>query len=463
MPESPPWVPEVKISTDGMKAFAVLPEPKECSPSVEAVLAALSGAGVVAGISLPAVQEALTLEKWGQRVLVAEGTPPADGRDSSVDYLFRKGAVQRPQELDDGRVDFKNFDLIANVRKDQVLAARVPSQPGTDGLTVRGEPVQCRASRELPLPAGRNVTRADSDTRLVATLDGQALADKNGIVHVLPVFEVRGDVGMETGNIRFVGSVVIYGDVAPGFSIEAAGNIEVRGFVSGDDIMAQNDIIVSKGIQGRGKGKVRAGGNVTALFVENACVDSGGVVRVRDAIMHSSISATSKVLVSGGKGVIVGGLIRAGEEVAARIIGSRVATATEIEVGVDPSLRCEHAEVLLRLDDKEIELVQVDQAVRICQSKFERAPSRIDADKKALLLKLIKYRVDLAQEVDSLRQSRDSLEERVTSARRGRVSCTTLYPGVRVTVGGASMQVTDEWYNAVLFLNEAGKVAISSK
>ena len=53
---------------------------------------------------------------------------------------------------------------------------------------------------------------------------------------------------------------------------------------------------------------------------------------VSDAIMHSNISAGQAIQVTMNKGLLVGGLSRAGALIEANIIGSHLATSTELEV-----------------------------------------------------------------------------------------------------------------------------------
>ncbi len=463
MTEKVSWRVEVKVSADARKATIIMSTPTEgVEPSVEEVMQALQGAGVVAGIDHDAIAQAILDAKWEQPVIVATSVLPVQGKDSSVRYLFGADASKQPVEREDGRVDYKNRDLLVNVREGDALAERVPPVPGKDGIDVTGAPIPARPTRILPLPAGSNVAVSSDGERLVATASGQPVVSSNGMLHVYPVYEIQGDVGMETGNIRFVGSCVVHGAVLAGFEIEAEGNIEVKGFVAGDRVAAGGNIVVAKGIQGRGRGRVEAQGSVTAMFMENAVVVSGHEIRVRDAIMHSTVSAKKKVIVRGGKGVIVGGTVCAGEEVIARIVGSSLATPTEIEVGMDPDLRDKKAEVHRLLQEKQSELLRIDQAIRLLKAKMESAHG-IDADKKAILRKLIAHRTALQQEIADLVSAKEAVEEQIRKNKKGRVTCRVVYPGTRFVVGSSNLQVTDEWYDVVVFMGEDGKVAISGK
>jgi uncharacterized protein (DUF342 family) len=452
---------EVRIAADGMKAVVLLSEGEDGPPTLEHTLSVIASAGVTMGVLRDKIESAIAEKRWREALVVAEGAPPMHGADSSVEYLFRRNADAKPVELPDGRVDFKNLELVANVRAGDMLAVRIPPSESMDGVSVRGEPVPARQGRVLPIRVGKNVRCSEDGGRAFASVDGQATVDRHGAINVFPVYEVRGDVGMETGNIRFVGSVVVSGSIAPGFLLSALGNIEVRGFVGGDLVEAGCNLTVGRGIQGSGKGRVIAGGDISCVFVENATVESQGSIRVRDAIMHSNVAAKSRVVVAEGKGVIVGGVTQAGEEVRAKVIGSGLATPTTIEVGVDPELRARLAETIRALSDKEAELQRVDQALEILSSR--RAALRQDGVRRAGLSRLVQHRAGMAQELEAMRAQREEMASEVARARNGRVKCALVHPGTRIVMGASSLLVTEQWHDAQAYMSDDGKIAFSGR
>ena len=74
-----------------------------------------------------------------------------------------------------------------------------------------------------------------------------------------PVYTIEGDVNLKTGNVLFLGTVFVKGNVEDGFSVKAAGNIEIMGSVGKCLLDAEGDIIVHQGIAGKTEGRVRAG------------------------------------------------------------------------------------------------------------------------------------------------------------------------------------------------------------
>ncbi len=51
---------------------------------------------------------------------------------------------------------------------------------------------------------------------------------KSNIFYVYQVHEVKGDVDISTGNITFVGDVVVQGSVKEGMKVEAGNSVEIK-------------------------------------------------------------------------------------------------------------------------------------------------------------------------------------------------------------------------------------------
>ena len=131
----------------------------------------------------------------------------------------------------------------------------------------------------------------------------------------------------------FKGNVVVHGNVLNGFKIEAEGDVVIIGNVEAAEITAGGKISVKGRVFGNDRGKLYCKGEFYAREIERVTLICDDSVTIHDAILHSNVSAEKKVTVETGKGWIVGGLVRAGEEIAARIIGSKMGTITEVMVG----------------------------------------------------------------------------------------------------------------------------------
>ena len=77
---------------------------------------------------------------------------------------------------------------------------------------------------------------------------------------------------------------------------------------------------------------IEAGGEVSGSFFEAVSISAGGNVKA-NYIMNSSINAMGKVIVSGSKGVLLGGIIRAVRGVDTYNLGNRLHLKTILDVG----------------------------------------------------------------------------------------------------------------------------------
>ena len=80
-----------------------------------------------------------------------------------------------------------------------------------------------------------------------------------------------------------------------------------------------------------GKGTVRANGDISLNFVDQATIRSNGTILANNAILHSNLYAQRAVMALGRskQSQIAGGRIEAGLEVSCNILGSEMGTKTE--------------------------------------------------------------------------------------------------------------------------------------
>ncbi len=432
----------VTVSPDGMTCEAAITDRFPWFEwTAEDVAAALRGAGVVHGL-LPEGLAAAATPPYRPAV-VARGEPPRAGQDARVEYAVPMTPLTRPAEDEQGRVDFKQLLVISQVRPGDLLALKVPAEPGLPGRDVYGREAPAPAPRDVPLVAGFN-TRLDAEGRLVATAVGQPMARRDGIA-VLPVFRVDGDVGSDTGNVRFEGTVVVGGSVRAGYAVKAGGDLVVRGNIEAARCIAGGSVRVTGGILG----VVDAEGSVMARLIENATVSAGADV-VAGAILHSQVRAAGRVVALAGRGRIVGGLVRAGTTVDARRLGSVAGTRTVVEAGLNAAVasRYESTERLGALVRKAESRLQARLAGRGADGPEARDRQALEAQ-----LKVLRAQAEsLGREMGRLEQARWSQNGRVTV--RG-----TVYPGVVVKVAGLAWTATESVAGLILTAGE-GEVRV---
>ena len=431
----------VTISNDELKAYITIYSRKDNTVlSKEEILEALKAQNVVYGLRLDVFNDLIQNPVYDQPVCIAEGTPAVNGQNGAVNYLFNTNADRKPTMLEDGRINYRELNLIQSVSKGQVLCTMKPPVQGTPGRTVKNRVINAVNGRPVLVPKGKNVSLGPDGKSLVANIDGEVELQENGLISVYASHEVPADVDNTTGNISFVGNVIVRGNVLSGFSIEAGGNVEVIGVVEGATIKAGGNIILRRGMQGMGKGVLISGGNIIARYIEYSSIEAENIQS--EAIMHSNVKCTNKLELTGKKGLLVGGTCRAGKLISAKVIGSHMATATDIEVGTDPTVRERLKKAKEEVATMSSDIFKSDQAITILK-KLENAGA-LTSEKQDVLQKSIRTKILLSSKLEETKQEIAVLEEKLQQEGTGKIKASSyIYPGVKVAIGSCMMYVKE--------------------
>ena len=394
-------------------------------------------------------------ERYGEKILIAKGIEPIDGKDGYVKFHFNLNKKPVPKVLDDGTVNYKELDIVNNVKKGDLLAELIPAEEGVDGYKVTGERIKYKEGKPPYIKYGKNISLVEDGKDLVSEVDGLVELKGNKIV-VLEVFEVK-SLGNETGNIYFNGAVIVRENALNGFQIKAEGDVEIKGVVEGAYIENKGDVIVRQGIRGYNRPTIKTEGNVTTKFVENAIINADKDI-IAEAIMHSEITSRENISAIGKKGLIVGGVCKAGKEIKAKTIGSSMATTTILEVGVDPydMQRKKELENSILIIEDNLDKVMKSLALLDNLKKI----NRLDSEKAKMYLKLIKTKTTLLSNLNDTKNEYQILENSIKNSSRGKIKVSeTIYPGVRITIGNSTFFVRDEMARCT-FYREEGEIKI---
>jgi uncharacterized protein (DUF342 family) len=444
----------VMIAPDKMKAFiSITPPDGGKMATIEEIINKLKENGVVFGINRTVLEDLVKFPVYNEMICVAEGTEPIKGENGKIEFNFDIKKNMKPAILEDGRVDFRSLDLIESVSKGQVLCTLVPPMPGTKGRTVVGTDILAQDGKPAVLPRGRNVEISEDGQALLSCIEGQ-VTYVDGKVNVFSTYEVPADVDNSTGNIKFVGNVRINGNVLSGFSVEAGGSIEVWGVVEAAVLKAGGDIILRRGMQGMGKGLLSSEGDIVAKYIEHSNAVAKNNIKA-EAIMHSNIKCGNKLELSGRKGLLVGGTCKVGKEVEAKVIGSYIAaTLTDIEVGVDPSLRERHRELKNELTQAEDSIKKANQAITLL--KRLEAAGALTPEKQQILAKSIRTKLFFTSRISELKEEITGVEMRLQQDANGKVkSLNYIYPGTKVAIGTCVMYVKETLQHCTLYRDGA--------
>lgn len=452
----------VEITDQDMKAYMVVspPGPGGADLTYDDIISYLNANDVIHGIKEDVIKRFIDYPIYNDAVLIAEGTKPKNGRDARIIYNFRTDHSQIELKEKDGRVDFKELDLVENVVAGQLLAKKIPPEEGQNGRTVTGMAIPAKSGDDIEFEVGKNVKLSEDGLTAVSEINGQVLL-LAGKINVEPVYTIPGDVNLHTGNILFLGTVIVKGNVEDGFSVKAAGNIEIFGSVGKCVLDAEGDIIVHQGILGKTGGSVESGMSVFAKFIEHAKVAAGEYVVATDGIIHSQVDANKKIICQGKRASIVGGRLRATEEINAKNLGSVAGTETNLEVGYDPNSKEKMNEFENNKNSLEAQLEELEKNITTIE-KLQKIQKKMPEEKKQYLTQLSEERSKVLADLDEVNKEIGKLNSYLESLKLiGKVSASgRVYPGVKVFIKNASLVVRTE-FKFVTFYLQANEVKVT--
>ncbi|MCZ0754979.1 FapA family protein [Anoxybacillus sp. J5B_2022] len=232
--------------TKHMRLNAQLQTEVEHTITYEEVANKLKQLRIVYGVNEEKIKEALQANEKVS-VVIAEGTPPQEGRDGWVELKVGADQSKKPKVRQDGTVDYRETEIISSVQEGDVIAIIHPPQPAIPGRRVTGELIPVRDTFSVNIQLGKGVAISADGTSLVATQSGRPQIVKKGrtvIASIIPKLVHHGDVDLSTGNIRFKGDIEITGNVQDGMEVEAVGSVVIFQNVNRAKIQAQQSILI---------------------------------------------------------------------------------------------------------------------------------------------------------------------------------------------------------------------------
>ena len=445
----------VELSRDKMKATVKYDTRNGARlPTKDMIMAALAEAGVTYGIDEEAVEDGTqSLTPF----VAAEGLAPVNGENAYIDRKFDLGIKGRPVVDEYDKVDYKDLNLFVLAKENQTLAIRIPQTKGTNGRNVLGETVPAQNGRPIPMPEGKN-TKVVGEHRLIATVNGQ-IVDKGSRISIDPRLVVKGSVGVSTGDVEFDGTILIGGNVEPGFKVNATGDIEINGSINGAEVRGRN-VYIRGGVTGAERVKVFAENDVRTAFAENALIEAGNNVYISDIAFHSQIRAGKKIIMEDKHGQITGGHVIAGEEISVKVIGNPAFVVTRVSVGVDPTLQKEYQDLKKAYKDSKRRLTQITQTLNTL-SKIDI--NKLPPERVEMITKLTRSQFPIAGQMKRYEKRILEIEDLLSNMKNGRIKVSDIiYPGTRLSVNNILKNIQSDYRRCTIFLNSNGEVEVGA-
>ncbi len=453
---------QTQVSPDEMKAFATIIKPEKFGRvlELEEIVSGLKAKHVFYGIKEATIQDAIENELYAIPILVAEGDEPKEGKDAEIKYHFKTSSDEVKFAMDDsGSVDFHKLDVFQSVVVGQVLATKTKAEKGVAGKTITGKVIPAKDGRDVRILPGKNTHLSDDQMQVIADINGQVVF-KNGKINVEPILEVTGDVDLTTGDINFPGNVIIFGSVNDTFKVYSGGNIEIKGNIGKAEVVAEGNIVVRQGIQGKDEAKITCGGSLYARFIERSNLNTEGDIYITEVLLHSHVDCKGSIMVTGGRrSQIAGGKIRALHEINAKFLGAEAYTETILESGIDPEMEDRLVEMNKRKE--EVSALIIDLSAELNNLSMLMASGPLPKDKEDRFNELSLKNNELREEQNSLEtQIEDAHVYLESLSKDAKISASKItYPGVKIKIKSAVLLVKSE-FKFVTFYKDAGTIKI---
>ncbi|MGB3367039.1 MAG: FapA family protein [Acidaminobacteraceae bacterium] len=453
-----PYEIAIKIASDYYSAFMSFNKyVKDIVITKEAVLEAIKAKNISYGIDLDVIDYAVQNQSKVSDLLIAKGIKHENGSPGEVIFKVKKENKIKPKMLENGNVDFKELNLIQTTVAGQVLAEMKLPTDGISGTTVTNRTIGAKNGKAVVFKFGKNVVLSDDGLALIADANGTILFEDEKI-SIIELLEIKGDVGVKTGNIKFSGKVIVNGNVTTGYSVECDDDLTITGIVEGATIICNGTVTIGAGIQGNDNADLTVAGDLISNFINNCkCVVKGNIET--GTIMHSNVVCDSSIHIKGKRGLLVGGEVNARKEIVAKIIGSEMGTITKMRLGVDSKLIEKYQSITDELKEAKEGKNKVEQLSNLLTRQLAADPS--NQANKEMLEKTLKSKEQYNLEFRELTEQFMEINKFINELQDAKVTAALIFVGTRLRIGNSHYNVKHALKSVELKKDSGQIVAVS--
>ncbi len=374
----PPVAMTVHISDDHMTAIGVV-APGQLVPKAD-LSHVLRGAELRYGFDPDALRQLCDGPAPADgRAIIARGMLPMTARPAG----FHLAHASTPPCASDGsarRAEQPAINLSAAV-PGTVLARWSEAELGREGMDVHGHtlPAPPAAARTSAGCAGEGTTiekQADGHLRLLATAIGVVQQRADGVVRVVVVREVHGDLTAADGPIDSDEVVVVRGNIQDGAKISSRRDVVVLGNLGNAAITTGGSLSVSGSIL-PGDQPIVVGGELSAAGSQGRNLVAASV-NISGEAKDCDIQASGDVMIRR----VVGGKVAGGGSITVEIAGDADGTVTELWAGhaLSPEQQLHLAQLVeARQSSERTRLLGEVKTIETELADAARTQSRLDA------------------------------------------------------------------------------------
>jgi len=421
----------IDVSENKLNAYLSITEDRDGGEPVtfEDVMEELNSRGIV-NADLDAVRALIDSKRYAFKICVSKGRMPINGVDGKIEYFFETSNELVPKKGKSGDVDYKDLGLVRNITMGEIIAKITHPTEGEPGENVFGQDINAINGKPAKYGAGPGTALSEEETEIYAAISGNLVWQKDRFA-VEETLVIKESVDAATGNIDFIGSVLVKGNVMENFTVKSKKNITINGSVTNATIIADGDITINLGSI---NSDVVAQGNVKLSFCESSKVECQGDFSSQ-SVIGGEVYCGGTFSATAGRGVVFGGKHTALSGFVANIIGTESYTKTQITLGNSAVLTEEKLELSNKIKDLEERTKKLLQVAEILQ-EHKKNFGQLSADREAMLTTSIRSRFTFQREVKQLSLRIKEIEKELGSAHDQYVVVNKqIWPGVIVRIG----------------------------
>jgi len=459
-----------KISDDGLLAELIVPADVDRAQLTPELCQAMLMRG---GIELSATSPELIVQfiKHARAStglyhgLIARGTPPTHGEDGYIDWTIDRqdstasapdadaagdtqatGDANDPGDANDASsaqspnapASHYERSVYTIVKAGDVLGQLYHARPGNDGRSVTGKNLAAREGKPLEFQHDESIIIGKGN-QVLAQADG--VLDRSGkIACIRDTICVDEYVDFNTGNIRFNGNVVIQKGIRDCFTVEAQGDVEVRGLIEAATIITGGELRALGGFAGRDQGSAQVAGNLKAKYLDAVESYVRGDLEVDREVINCHTTVLGQV--ESPQGSIIGGDTLVAGRIDVAELGAEGLPLTTVQIGVVP-----HLDPLIRqLDALVAQLTHERQKLLEEQETIESASGpRVTSTHKERLCELMYEIAEVQTHLDRAEPSMQRAREKADAMRCVDVRVQKkVHPNTALVCGGLQYRIKSE-------------------
>lgn len=378
-------------------------------------------------------------------IVIAKGKHSENGVDGKITFLQSNSSkIERGEDW-----NFREIMKIPTVSKGEKLATISLPTKGVDGINVQGTVLRSRPGRPVSIKAGKGVIYNSIDQTFYADAEGQMNVTKR-FIQVEDVYIVNETLSMKTGNLDFVGSIVIRGDVPTGYTVKAAGDIKIHGIVEAATLIAGGSIYISEGLSGLKKGYLKAAKDIHIGYINQGIVEAGESIYIENSIIHSECTAKDRIFCQHGN--VIGGSLSVGRSIEASDIGNRLSTETAINLGLNKAINDEKIE----LENKKNELIRTLKQLETIGNKLANSKIEQDAKMRITMLRQRRSYEQITEEINLIDDMLEKMDAHLGSEDEAHLIVKNkLHPNVIISFGKYKRRINKPRQTVQLKLNNS--------